>query len=101
MQLLGAATAAPRRFVACEAGVQVNGGSVRATKVSGHLGALLSASDIKVVASLPQGEASPAQSRLTHKTEGAKHSAEVVLGRAPIARRKVTAISLLAEEYHA
>jgi len=29
MQLLGAATAAPRRFVVCEAGVQVNGGSVR------------------------------------------------------------------------
>src|SRR5205085_5071950 len=32
MQLLGAATAAPRRCVACEAGVQVNGGSVRWTK---------------------------------------------------------------------
>jgi hypothetical protein len=29
MQLLGAATAAPRRFVVCQAGVQVNGGSVR------------------------------------------------------------------------
>jgi hypothetical protein len=33
MQLLGAATAAPRRFVACEAGVQVNGGSVGRTVV--------------------------------------------------------------------
>jgi hypothetical protein len=29
--LLGAATAAPRRFVVCEAGVQVNDGSVGRT----------------------------------------------------------------------
>jgi hypothetical protein len=34
MQLLGAATAAPRRCVVCEAGVQVNDGSVRWTEVA-------------------------------------------------------------------
>jgi hypothetical protein len=41
MQLLGAATAAPRRFVACEAGVQVNGGSVSPTMENGKVNELV------------------------------------------------------------
>jgi len=59
MQLLGAATAAPRRCVVCEAGVQVNGRVVRRTKII----ARASASDVSPMRRLVQSSASMVAAR--------------------------------------